>query len=53
LADADDRPTVPRPVELVDPTLADAILDRIVHNAHKIELKGESIRIHVITLDQN
>lgn len=27
-----------------DPTLADAILDRIVHNAHRIELKGESMR---------
>jgi len=25
-------------------TLADAILDRLVHNAHKIELKGESMR---------
>ena len=29
---------------LDDPTLADAILDRVVHNAHKIELKGESMR---------
>ncbi len=27
-----------------DPTIADAILDRIVHNAHRIELTGESIR---------
>ena len=27
-----------------DPTLADAILDRLVHNAHKINLKGESMR---------
>ena len=27
-----------------DPTLADAILDRVVHNAHKIFLKGESVR---------
>ena len=27
-----------------DPTMADAILDRLVHNAHKIELKGESLR---------
>ena len=26
------------------PTLADAILDRLVHNAHRIELKGESMR---------
>ena len=27
-----------------DPTLADAILDRILHNAHKLVLKGESMR---------
>lgn len=27
-----------------DSTMADAILDRIVHNAHKITLKGESLR---------
>lgn len=36
-----------------DPTLADAILDRLVHNAHKIELKGESMRKHAIMLDQS
>jgi DNA replication protein DnaC len=27
-----------------DPTVADGILDRLVHNAHRIELKGESMR---------
>lgn len=27
-----------------DPTIADAILDRIVHNAYRIELSGESLR---------
>jgi DNA replication protein DnaC len=27
-----------------DPTLADAILDRVVHNAHRIQLRGESMR---------
>ena len=27
-----------------DPTLADAILDRLVHNAYKLKLKGESMR---------
>lgn len=27
-----------------DPTMADAILDRIVHTAHRIELTGESLR---------
>ena len=25
-------------------TLADAILDRLVHNAHRLEIKGESMR---------
>ncbi|GAB2498465.1 hypothetical protein GCM10027266_15680 [Arenimonas alkanexedens] len=29
---------------LGEPTLADAILDRLVHAAHRIELKGESMR---------
>jgi len=29
---------------LGDPTLADAILDRLVHNAHRLELTGESMR---------
>jgi DNA replication protein DnaC len=29
-----------------NPTVADAILDRLIHNAHKIELKGESMRKH-------
>jgi DNA replication protein DnaC len=27
-----------------DPILADAILDRLVHNAHKLNLSGDSIR---------
>ena len=27
-----------------DATVADAILDRLVHNAYRLELKGESIR---------
>ena len=25
-------------------TIADAILDRIIHDAHRLELKGESLR---------
>lgn len=29
---------------LGEPTVADAILDRLVHNAHRIELRGESMR---------
>ena len=35
-----------------DPTLADAILDRLVHNAYKLELKGESMRRKRSSLDQ-
>ena len=27
-----------------DPTYADAILDRLVHNAHRLEMSGESMR---------
>jgi DNA replication protein DnaC len=27
-----------------DPTYADAIMDRLVHNAHRVELSGESMR---------
>ena len=26
------------------PTLADAVLDRVIHNAYRIELTGESLR---------
>ena len=32
------------PLVIGDPTYADAILDRLVHNAHRIELTGESLR---------
>lgn len=35
-----------------DHTLADAILDRLVHNAYKLELKGESMRRKRSVLDQ-
>jgi DNA replication protein DnaC len=30
--------------QIGDPTIADSILDRLVHNAHRIELDGESMR---------
>lgn len=30
--------------QIADPTYADAILDRLVHNAHRIELHGRSMR---------
>ena len=36
-----------------DPTLADAILDRLIHNAHKIELDGDSMRKQLYDLNQN
>ena len=32
------------PEVIGEPTIADAVLDRIVHNAYRIELKGESQR---------
>ena len=30
-----------------DPTLADAICDRLLHNAYRIELRGDSMRIRL------
>jgi DNA replication protein DnaC len=30
--------------QIGDPTVADSILDRLVHNAYRVELSGESIR---------
>lgn len=35
-----------------DPTLADAILDRLVYNAYQINLKGESMRKKLKNLTQ-
>ena len=37
-------PCLPGIRSIGDPTYADAILDRLVHNAHRIELTGESLR---------
>jgi DNA replication protein DnaC len=37
---------------LGEPTVADAILDRLVHNAHKIQLSGDSMRKKTRTIDQ-
>lgn len=34
-----------------DNTLADAILDRLMHNAHRLQLKGESMRKIMATVD--
>ena len=36
---------------IADPTLADAILDRIVHRAHRIELKGPSLRRRLVAAE--
>ena len=30
------------PLTVVDPTLADGVLDRLVHNAYRLQLKGDS-----------
>jgi DNA replication protein DnaC len=38
---------------LGEPTVADAILDRLLHNAHKIHLKGDSMRKTTTTLTQS
>lgn len=37
---------------MADPTLADAILDRLVHNAHHVKLTGESMRRQLSELPQ-
>jgi DNA replication protein DnaC len=29
---------------IADPTIADAVLDRLIHNAHRLTLKGDSMR---------
>jgi hypothetical protein len=34
--------------QIGDPTIADGILDRLVHNAHRIEMRGESMRKNAI-----
>ncbi len=34
-----------------EPTFADAILDRIVHNAYRIDLEGQSIRETITKMD--
>jgi DNA replication protein DnaC len=34
---------------LQDPTIADAILDRLIHNSYRLTLKGESMRKHKST----
>jgi DNA replication protein DnaC len=40
--------------EIIDnPTLADAILERLIHNAYRINLKGESMRKRKTSLTQN
>jgi DNA replication protein DnaC len=36
-----------------DATLADAILDRLLHNAHKLQLKGESMRKAMSSLTED
>ena len=36
-----------------DNTLADAILDRLMHNAHRLQLKGESMRKMMGTVDSS
>lgn len=39
--------------QIGDNTLADAILDRLMHNAHRLQLKGESMRKKLGTLTED
>lgn len=38
---------------MADPTLADAMLDRLIHNAHPLTLRGESMRKQSVALHVN
>ena len=46
-------PVTQRHTAIGDATLADAILGRLVHNAHKINLKGESMRKAKSTVEES
>ena len=39
-----DSGMIPWHEQIGDPTLADGILDRLVHHAHRIEMRGDSMR---------
>ena len=39
-------------VTVGDNTLADALLDRLIHNAHRLALKGESMRKKMVKLTE-
>jgi DNA replication protein DnaC len=36
-------PVARRHEQIGDPTVADGILDRLVHDAHRIEMRGDSM----------
>ena len=36
-------------IYLENPTVADAILDRLIHNSYRLALKGESVRKQEMT----
>ena len=38
---------------ICDPTLADAICDRLLHNAYRIELRGDSMRTRPGSASEN
>lgn len=50
---ASQLPTTEWHSSIGDATLADAILDRLMHNAHRLNLKGESMRKKLGQLDEN
>jgi IstB-like ATP binding protein len=45
-ATGEDRQSSPASSQSTNGTYADAILDRLVHNAHRIDLTGHSLRLN-------
>lgn len=39
--------------QITEPTIADALLDRIVHNSHRLDISGDTMRKHFSTLKSN
>ncbi|MEN6431805.1 MAG: ATP-binding protein [Smithella sp.] len=48
---ASQLPTKDRHAFIGDPTIADAVCDRLFHVAHKFELKGDSMRKKLENID--
>ncbi len=46
-----ELPIKARHDDIREPTFADAILDRIVHNAYRLEIEGQSMRKTIGKMD--